>query len=326
MTPGTMALSTQDLRRLLLCGVIGMGVSLGLITLLLLLRQGFGHALPDWDLRLGLALTLGTFLGFLLFVYQGLWQPLHQLLEALSLPRSHPSLVVLDRGIAPLQRLSHRVNALVIDLQSPLAARQQLLDGLAHDILGALTRLQLRVEALHEERQPRPDEVAGLKADLQALLELDQQLEALAVNAPPPREHKPVALDSLCRTLAQSYAPGSLLVAIPSCILKVDQQLLQRSLHNLIDNAIEYGSLPIVLSFQEGSNSIAIQVDDHGPVQSTMPNGRSPLTRLHRGLGLTIAENFCRQHGGNLGITRSSLGGLQVSLHMDKNVLVRSGP
>ena len=49
----------------------------------------------------------------------------------------------------------------------------------------------------------------------------------------------------------------------------------------------------------------------------------SPIPPIHRGLGLVIAEGFCRQHGGRLVLGRSRLGGLQVGLQLGKHTLAR---
>ena len=42
----------------------------------------------------------------------------------------------------------------------------------------------------------------------------------------------------------------------------------------------------------------------------------------HSGLGLAIAERFCRSHGGSLHLGPSAMGGLQVQLRLPKSVLI----
>jgi C4-dicarboxylate-specific signal transduction histidine kinase len=90
---------------------------------------------------------------------------------------------------------------------------------------------------------------------------------------------------------------------------------------------LEYGSPPVMVSLENGADLIAINVDDHGlaPVASNgAPSpSRLPIPSIHRGLGLAIAESFCRQHGGRLVLARSPLGGLQVGLQLGKHTLAR---
>jgi K+-sensing histidine kinase KdpD len=94
----------------------------------------------------------------------------------------------------------------------------------------------------------------------------------------------------------------------------------------------------VVVSLENGADHIAINVDDHGApnvdghgappfsplaCQGTPAPSSAPIPPIHRGLGLTIAEGFCRQHGGRLVLGRSRLGGLQVGLQLGKHTLAR---
>ena len=90
----------------------------------------------------------------------------------------------LGQGIAPWLLLSHRINLLLETLNRKTEARQRRLDGIAHDMRGPLTRLQLRVEALQHGGEFHPDVLAGLQADLNALLALDRDLDAIAIKPP----------------------------------------------------------------------------------------------------------------------------------------------
>ena len=75
----------------------------------------------------------------------------------------------------------------------------------------------------------------------------------------------------------------------------------------------------MVVSLENGADHIVINVDDHG-APNVEDRGAPPI---HRGLGLAIAEGFCRQHGGRLVVGRSRLGGLQVGLQLGKHTLAR---
>ena len=90
----------------------------------------------------------------------------------------------LGQGIAPWLLLSHRINLLLETLNRKTEARQRRLDGIAHDMRGPITRLQLRVEALQHGEKFHPDVLAGLQADRNALLALDRDLDAIAIKPP----------------------------------------------------------------------------------------------------------------------------------------------
>jgi len=323
-------LNAQDRKQLLVCCLVGIAVGVMLVAAGLALRHLLGHGTPDWDLVVALSISLGILLGLLLFLWRQLWQPLNELLIALPLLVRHRARLDLGHGIAPLLLVSHRINLVLETLSRRAEARQRRLDGIVHDIRGPLTLLQLRVEALQHGGRFDSDVLAGLQADLNALLALDRDLGAIAINPPDPPPRHQVNLEDFCRKLAKSYGPDRVQITIPPVYLRLDLDLLQRSLNNLIDNALAYGSPPVVVSLENGADHIAINVDDHGPPPLTSLEGKgipapsgSPIPVIHRGLGLTIAEGFCRQHGGRLVLGRSRLGGLQVGLQLGKHTLAR---
>jgi two-component system osmolarity sensor histidine kinase EnvZ len=323
-------LNAKDRKQLLVSCLVGIAVGVVVVAAGLAVRHLLGHGAPDWDLVVGLSFSLGILLGLLLFLWRQLWQPLNELLMALPLLVRHRVRLDLGHGIAPLLLLSHRINLLLETLNRKTASRQRRLDGIAHDIRGPLTRLQLRVEALQHGGGFDSDALAGLEADLNALLALDRDLDAIAIKSPDPPPRQQVNLEAFCRKLAKSYGPDRVQITIPPVCLRLDRHLLQRSLNNLIDNALAYGSPPVVVSFEKGADHIVINVDDHGapPLAPMEGNGSpapagSPIPPIHRGLGLAIAEGFCRQHGGRLVLGRSRLGGLQVGLHLGNHTLAR---
>jgi two-component system osmolarity sensor histidine kinase EnvZ len=323
-------LNAKDRKQLLVCCLVGMAVAVVVVVAGLALRHVLGHGTPDWDLVFGLSFSLGILLGLLLFLWRQLWQPLNELLMALPLLVRHRVRLDLGHGIAPLLLLSHRINLLLETLNRKTESRQRRLDGIAHDIRGPLTRLQLRVEALQHGGACDSDALAGLQADLNALLALDRDLDAIAIKSPDPPPRQQVNLEAFCRKLAKSYGPDRVQITIPPVCLRLDRHLLQRSLNNLIDNALAYGSPPVVVSLEEGADHIAINVDDHGASPLAPMNGNgtpapssSAIPPIHRGLGLAIAESFCRQHGGRLVLGRSRLGGLQVGLQLGNHTLAR---
>ena len=157
-------LNAKDRKQLLVCCLVGIAVGVMVVAAGLALRQGLGHGTSDWDLVVGLSFSLGLLLGLLLFLWRQLWQPLNELLVALPLLVRHRVRLDLGHGIAPLLLLSHRINLLLETLNRKSEARQRRLDGIAHDIRGPLTRLQLRGEALQHggDLTPTPWRVSRL--------------------------------------------------------------------------------------------------------------------------------------------------------------------
>ncbi len=197
-------------------------------------------------------------------------------------------------------------------------SRRRQLEEVAHDIRGPLTRLLLRVETLREQDSHDPELLAGLEADLNVLLALDQELLAISEPMTPARQRAWVPLAALCRQTARSYGLQLVRVEIPDGLMAwVDRRLLQRTLHNLIENALEHGGPPVLITARTSEACTLIQLEDTGrtglPTTPAMPR----LLPAHKGLGLQVARRFCRGHGGELRLCASERGGWQVQLTLD---------
>jgi two-component system osmolarity sensor histidine kinase EnvZ len=106
----------------------------------------------------------------------------------------------------------------------------------------------------------------------------------------------------------------------------VRRESLQRSLTNLLDNALEHGRPPVRVSAacRPGEGWLQIAVEDHGDGLRTLnvlqlpriPHADDRQRRRHFGLGLAIVERFCLDHGGELALMPSPLGGLRVELRL----------
>jgi two-component system heavy metal sensor histidine kinase CusS len=156
---------------------------------------------------------------------------------------SLPPLTLLpERGVAPLRTLTLRINRLLERLNGVAADRRGLLRGLAHDLGGPQARLILQAEILQESLEGPPRQVVeSMLQELRQLAAITAQLGVLADQEIPEDIHEPIALDDFCRRLVDSYpANDRLVLAVPRMFLFIDLLGLERSLCNLIDNALRY--------------------------------------------------------------------------------------
>ena len=95
---------------------------------------------------------------------------------------------------------------------------------------------------------------------------------------------------------------------------------MRRTLGNLFDNARRHGA-SVVLSARAVAGGVSIVVDDNGP--GIPPERRAKVLRAFEsghgggtGLGLTIARDIVRAHGGEMELESAPEGGLRVRLYL----------
>ena len=109
-------------------------------------------------------------------------------------------------------------------------------------------------------------------------------------------------------------------------VLPLKRQAFKRALTNLVTNAARFGDQVMVRAATE-QGWLRIEVDDDGPgiPAAERDNVFKPFYRLdharnqdegNSGLGLAIARDIVRSHGGDIALTDSPLGGLRAVIRV----------
>ncbi len=214
--------------------------------------------------------------------------------------------------LAMRQRIERQItqrNALLAgvsaDLRAPLARMAGTLDALAPE--AEVTELQRDVAEMTRMIDGYLAFIQGGAGEAQAIVRLDDLFAELAGDA---RRQG--------RQIATEVPAGLTLTARP--------QALKRCLANLVDNGLRYGRNVALTAWPQG-DGVKIAVDDDGP--GIPPERREdvfrPFVRLDPsrnqatggiGLGLTIARDVARSHGGDLTLGRAPTGGLRALVYL----------
>lgn len=207
-------------------------------------------------------------------------------------------------------------------IERQIEQRTMMLSGVSHDLRTPITRLQLALELMEGP------EVEDLKKDVAAMqMMVDSFLNYARDLAADPVED--VDLVALCKQLAARMTPlaGFELVGAPRlCALRPVP--IGRAIENLLVNAGRYGSqIILALHFEETGLRIAVHDDGPGIPEAQRAAAAKPFVRLEAargqnkgggvGLGLAIAADVARSHGGQLLLGGSAeLGGLSAEIRL----------
>lgn len=199
--------------------------------------------------------------------------------------------------------------------------RTALLAGVSHDLRTPLTRLRLQL-ALMPDSPERADAIADI-AEMEAALE-----EYLAfARGQSGEESTAEDLAALAREVAANAGRGGREIGLdlPARLTReVRAGTLRRALANLVDNALVHGER-VSLSLVDTGGRIEFRVDDDGPgiPEELHEEAFKPFSRLDPsrntnrkgvGLGLAIARDAARAHGGDVALGEAPAGGLRATL------------
>ncbi len=236
--------------------------------------------------------------------------------NAPPLPETGPSEIV--TAAAAFNTMAARIRRFVED-------RTFLLTAIGHDLRTPITRLKLRAEYMEDEEQR-----TKMLADLD---EMEAMVAATLAFGRDITTSEPVTridLAILLRTILDEAADGNpehagaLSFSGPDHLPINARPLgLKRALTNLVGNALKYGDAAHITLRQLPKNMVQIDIDDHGPGIATaeMEGAFEPFRRLETsrnretggsGLGLSIARNIIRAHGGSILLRNQPEGGLRA--------------
>jgi two-component system osmolarity sensor histidine kinase EnvZ len=202
--------------------------------------------------------------------------------------------------------------------------RTEMLAGVSHDLKTPLTRIRLQLAMM----PPSPD-VDALSADIAEMEGMLNDYLAFA-RGEGGEKSELTDLGALVRNAAEAARRaqrGELELQVPEgVLLSVKKNALRRCVTNLIDNALKHGTRATVWLDLE-ARFAEIHVDDDGPgIPSEMrEEALRPFRRLDEGrnlqsggvgLGLSIARDIARAHGGDLILADSPRGGLRATIRL----------
>ncbi|MEU4669722.1 ATP-binding protein [Amycolatopsis sp. NPDC023774] len=238
--------------------------------------------------------------------------------------------VPVPRSRDEIARLAHTTNATLERLQHTHEQQERFVADASHELRSPLANLRtgLEVALAHPERADWPAVAERSLLDIRRLHRITADLLQLAVD---PGRVSPVEVD-LADVVGEQVAERAAAPDGPVAHSFVDGPVrvlgepvqLERLLRNLLDNAVRHASSAVTVTVGRHGTTVVLEVLDDGPGIPPADRERvfDRFARLDdartrdaggSGLGLTLAREIARRHGGSLAVADSETGARLVA-------------
>jgi two-component system osmolarity sensor histidine kinase EnvZ len=224
-------------------------------------------------------------------------------------------------GATEVRRAATAFNRMQERVRRFLVQRTEMLAGVSHDLRTPLTRLRLALEMM-PPREDLDQDITEMTADVEEMERMIGGYLAFA-RGEGVEQAEPVNLSAVLEEVAAGARRSGAAVEVdvpPALTLSLRADAVRRAITNLVDNARRHAHRVALAAMPQG-RMVFVTVDDDGP--GIPLERRESVFRPFEsdaaggtGLGLTIARDIVRAHGGEIVLEDSPLGGLRARIRL----------
>ncbi|MDA9931320.1 ATP-binding protein [Candidatus Pelagibacter sp.] len=224
-------------------------------------------------------------------------------------------------GAMEIRQAGHEFEMMRKRILRHLNQRNEMLSGISHDLRTPLTRMKLQIAFIEDK-----DLANKLAEDIN---EMEKMLnEYLQFTSSSYIEKNEIFnLSELIDQIVNKYNNKNIENDLtPRVYINGRKNLINRCLNNIIDNALKYGG-KVKIKLHKKNTNLFITIDDDGPgiPNKEHENVFKPFYKIDKGradskssvgLGLSIASDIIRSHGGSITLDKSKMNGLSVKIFL----------
>ena len=224
-------------------------------------------------------------------------------------------------GASEIRRAGYEFDKMRKRIIRHLNQRSEMLSGISHDLRTPLTRMKLQIAFIKEKELSKK-----LTEDVN---EMEKMLnEYLQFTSSSFKEKDEMFnLTDLINEIINKHNDNNISLDLtPRIYFNGRKNLITRCINNLLDNAIKYAE-KVNIELNKNKNNLFIKIEDDGPgiPKTEYENVFKPFYKINKGradskssvgLGLSIASDIIKSHGGNIKLDKSKMNGLCVKVFL----------
>jgi two-component system, OmpR family, osmolarity sensor histidine kinase EnvZ len=250
-------------------------------------------------------------------------KPIERLARAAeSFGKGRPVSEFHPHGAIEIRRAAAAFNEMRERIERFVQQRTEMLAGISHDLKTPLTRMRLQLAMMHHDADT--EAISGDLAEMERML--NEYLDFARGEGGDDAEYADLgvlAAEAVADVSRAHNAQQRIMLSVDEpLIVAVKRNAVRRCLINLIDNALKYGRR-VQVELSRAGKTVELAVEDDGPgiAEDRREEAFRPFHRLDQGrnlqsggvgLGLAIARDIARAHGGDVRLEKSALGGLRA--------------
>lgn len=255
-------------------------------------------------------------------------RPIRRLAEAadnfgrgLDMPGFRP------QGASEVKKAARAFMVMRERIKRQMRTRTDMLAGISHDLRTPLTRMKLELAMLPDNDDMR-ESIRELGDDVQQMEHMIEEYLNFA-RGEGREEASRVSMRGLIEDVVSDYQRLGSKVAYQGAadaVLDIRVSAFRRVLHNVVDNALRYGThCKVLMNLRDKLCDIIIEDDGPGIPPEQYEEVFKPFSRLDPsrniktggvGLGLSIARDIVLAHGGRIALEKAAMGGLRVVISL----------